>query len=224
MTGLRDCLVAPGWGAFAAMAGFGAIAGQADVSLSVAWTLLFGLWSMPGQVAYLELHDTGIGPIALIGAVTVANIRMLPLTIASIPLLRDGGGVRPADFLLAQLNSVTAYVQLADMAERIPDRPRRARHFLGFCVGTLILTGPATAIGYVLARSLPIIPLQAMVFLAPLYVLLLAGRSGKANVIISVAAGALLVPIAHLVSPAWGIVGGGTLAGSIAFLVTRKRT
>ena len=76
--GFRDCVVAPGWGVFAAMAGFGSIAGEAGETLSRSLILMVGLWSMPGQVAFVELSAEGVLGWTLVIAVTVANLRMLP--------------------------------------------------------------------------------------------------------------------------------------------------
>ena len=105
--GFRDCVIAPGWGVFAAMAGFGSIAGEAGETLWRSLVLMAGLWSMPGQVAFVELSAEGVLGWTLILAVTVANLRMLPLTLASIPLLRDKPGITIRHFWLAQINSVT---------------------------------------------------------------------------------------------------------------------
>ena len=70
------------------MAGFGSIAGEAGETLLRSLVLMAGLWSMPGQVAFVELSAEGVLGWTLIIAVTVANLRMLPLTLASMPLLR----------------------------------------------------------------------------------------------------------------------------------------
>jgi len=221
--GMKDCVIAPGWGVFAAMAGFGSIAGDAGESLWRSLVLMAGLWSMPGQIAFVELFAEGVVGWTLIIAVTVANLRMLPLTLASIPLLREETGVASRHLWLAQINSVTAFVQLMDSAARITDRRNLGRYFEGFCLGTLILGALGTAAGYTLASRLPEQGVRTLIFVTPLYLLLLTGRTRDAMMLTAALLGCVLVPFAHLWSADWGVVIGGVVAGTIAFVVTERR-
>lgn len=221
--GFRDCVVAPGWGVFAAMAGFGSIAGDAGETLWRSLILMGGLWSMPGQVAFVELHAEGVLGWTLIIAVTVANLRMLPLTLASIPLLRDKQGITTRHFWLAQINSVTAFVQLIDAAARITDRRELGRYFEGFCLGTLILGALGTAIGHTLASQLPAQGVRALIFVTPLYLLLLTGRTRDSMMLAAAVLGCIFVPLAHLWSAEWGVIVGGLFAGTLAFAAIEWR-
>ena len=221
--GFRDCVVAPGWGVFAAMAGFGSIAGEAGESLWRALVLMAGLWSMPGQVAFVELSAEGVVGLSMIVAVTVANLRMLPLTLASIPLLRDERGIRPRHFWLAQINSVTGFVQLKDASGRIEDQRSLARYFEGFCVGTLLLGALGTTLGHSLASHLPEQGLRTLIFVTPLYLLLLTVRTRDAMMLSAAALGCVAVPLGHLWSADWGVIAGGLAAGTLAFAVNETR-
>lgn len=221
--GFRDCVVAPGWGVFAAMAGFGSIAGEAGETLSRSLILMVGLWSMPGQVAFVELSAEGVLGWTLVIAVTVANLRMLPLTLASIPLLRDKPGITIRHFWLAQINSVTGFVQLTDAAARIEDRRRLCRYFEGFCLGTLILGALGTTLGHTAASLLPEQGVRALIFVTPLYLLLLTGRTRDSMMLSAAALGCIFVPVAHSWSADWGIVLGGLIAGTLAFTVIELR-
>jgi len=223
LQGFRDCVVAPGWGVFAAMAGFGSIAGEAGESLWRSLVLMTGLWSMPGQVAFVELTADGVLGWTLIVAVTVANLRMLPLTLASIPLLRDARGIRPRHFWLAQINSVTGFVQLKDAAARITDQQSLARYFEGFCLGTLLLGALGTTLGHSLASHLPDEGLRTLIFVTPLYLLLLTARTRDPMMLTAAALGCGAVPLAHLWSADWGVIAGGLVAGTLAFAVNEAR-
>jgi hypothetical protein len=217
--GFRDCVVAPGWGVFAAMAGFGSIAGETGETLWRSLVIMAGLWSMPGQVAFVELSAEGVLGWTLIIAVTVANLRMLPLTLASIPMLRDKPGITIRHFWLAQINSVTGFVQLTDAAGRIADRRRLDRYFEGFCLGTLVLGALGTTIGHTLASQLPAQGVRTLIFVTPLYLLLLAGRTRDSMMLSAAILGCIFVPVAHLWSADWGVVLGGLVAGTVAFAV-----
>ena len=173
---------------------------------------------MPGQVAFVQLSSEGVLGWTLVIAVTIANLRMLPLTLASIPLVRDKPGITIRHFWLAQINSVTGFVQLTDAAARIDDRRSLDRYFEGFCIGTLILGAAGTAIGHTLASKLPEQGIRALIFVTPLYLLLLSGRTRDSMMLGAAVLGCIFVPIAHTWSADWGVIVGGLIGGTLAFI------
>jgi len=174
---------------------------------------------MPGQVAFVELSTEGVLGWTLIIAVTIANLRMLPLTIASIPLLREKPGITIRHFWLAQINSVTGFVQLTDAAGRIESRQKLDRYFEGFCLGTLALGALGTILGHTAASQLPEQGVRALIFVTPLYLLLLTGRTRDSMMLCAAALGCIIVPIAHSWSADWGVILGGLVGGTLAFSV-----
>lgn len=222
-SGLVEGMFGPGLGTFAAMTGFGSLAGDAGTPLWAAVALTIGVWSMPGQVAFVDLYSSGASLLVVLLIVTVANIRMFPLTIATIPLLREGRGIKASHFMMAQLNSVTSYVRLADVADRESDVRARIGFFTAFTIGTFVVGTIGTILGFTLAENLPAAGVQALIFLTPLYLLLLTARSPKAQVQLAVVAGCVLVPAFHVWIGALGIVVGGVVAGTIAFVATSWR-
>ncbi len=222
-SGLVEGMFGPGLGSFAAMTGFGALAGDAGTPLWAAVALTIGVWSMPGQVAFVELYASGASLLLVLLVVTVANVRMFPLTIATIPLLREGRGVKANQFMMAQLNSVTSYVRLADVSDRESDVKARVEFFTAFTIGTFVVGTIGTILGFTLAENLPAAGVQALIFVTPLYLLLLTARSPKAQVQLAVVAGCVLVPVFHVWIGALGIVVGGVVAGTIAFVATSWR-
>lgn len=219
LKGFRDCAVAPGWGVFAAMLGFGSIAADLGEPLWRSIALTVGLWSMTGQLAYIEMTSNGIVGWTVILAVTVANIRLLPLTLATIPLIRTRSGLAHHHFLVAQMNSVTSYVQLTHAAHQIPDRSTLAMYFNGVCIAALMLGISGTLIGHMAANSLPTEVVRTLIFTTPLYMLLLSGRTPDHAMFGAALLGCLLVPIAQIWSPDWGVIIGGIAAGTIAFAI-----
>lgn len=222
-SGLIEGMFGPGLGTFAAMTGFGSLAADAGTPLWAAVALTIGVWSMPGQVAFVDLYASGASFLAVMLIVTVANVRMFPLTIATIPLLRQGPSVTPEHFLLAQLNSVTSYVRLVDVTAKERDVSSRIGFFIAFTIGTLIVGTIGTILGFTLAGNLPAAGVQALVFITPLYLLLLTARSPKAQVQLSVLAGCLLVPAFFAWMGSSGILVGGLIAGTLAYITTTRR-
>lgn len=222
-SGLVEGIFGPGLGTFAAMTGFGALAGDAGTPLWAAVALTIGVWSMPGQVAFVDLHSAGVTLLVVLVTVTVANVRMFPLTIATIPLLRKATGAKPSHFVLAQLNSVTSFVRLGDFAAGVPNIEARRAFFTAFTLGTFVVGTAGTIVGFTLADNLPATGVQALVFVTPLYLLLLTARSPKSQIQLSVLAGCLLVPTFYAWIGGLGIVVGGLVAGTLVFLATMKR-
>ena len=125
--------------------------------------------------------------------------------------------------MMAQLNSVTSYVRLADVSDRESDVMARVEFFTAFTIGTFVVGTIGTILGFTLAESLPAAGVQALIFVTPLYLLLLTARSPKAQVQLAVVAGCVLVPAFHAWIGDLAIVLGGVVAGSIAFVATSWR-
>ena len=221
--GMKHCLQAPGIGLFAAMSGFGALAKDSGVSLLIALGMTGGMWSTPGQVAFVELFATGVGGVALIASVTIANVRMFPLTIALMPLLRTRQGVEPAHYVMAHINSVTSFVQVVEMCRHVSEKRLRTAYFFGFTTACMSAGLLGTALGYTMAARMPGLIARALMLVTPLFMLLLAARSSRRAVLASVALGCALVPLGYTVSTDWGLLTGGVLAGTLAFGFERMR-
>ncbi len=221
--GMKHCVRAPGIGLFAAMSGFGALAKDSGVSLLIALGMTGGMWSTPGQVAFVELFAAGVGGVALIASVTIANVRMFPLTIATMPLLRKRPGVENVHFWMAHVNSVTSFVQVVEMCRHVSEKNLRAAYFFGFTTACMSLGLLGTAFGYTMAARMPGLIARALMLITPLFMLLLAAQSSRRAVLLSVVLGCALVPAGYLVSTNWGLLTGGVLAGTLAFAIERAR-
>lgn len=208
------------------MLGFGSIAADLGEPLWRCLLLTVGLWSMTGQLAFVELTAKGVVGWTVVLAVTIANIRLLPLTLATIPLIRTRPGLAREHFWVAQINSVTSYVQLTHAAHAIADRTTLSRYFHGVCVAALVLGLSGTILGHTAASLLPPEVVRMLIFTTPLYMLLLSGRTPDHAMFGAALLGCVLVPLASAWSPDWGVIIGGVVAGTIAFAIgeeLRKR-
>jgi predicted branched-subunit amino acid permease len=87
----------------------------------------------------------------------------------------------------------------------------------------LIVGTIGTVLGFSLAGALPAAGVQALIFVTPLYLLLLTARSPKVQVQLSVVAGCLLVPGFSAWMGSMGMLAGGVVAGSLAYVATTRR-
>jgi hypothetical protein len=220
--GFKVCILGPGWGVFTSMMGFGTLAAEASVPILHALILMLGLWSMPGLIAFVDLYNSGIGIFALVIATGIANVRVLPVTIATIPEIRTSQRVTPAHFFYAQVNSVNAYLALLNAKQKLEGRRLLTQYFVGFSMGTLFLGSAGLIVGMTVAGSVSPEVLRVLIFATPLYILLLAASSRRGSILLSIAAGGLVIPYAQTLSADWGVVIGGVIAGTAAFFVARR--
>jgi predicted branched-subunit amino acid permease len=77
-------------------------------------------------------------------------------------------------------------------------------------------------VGYLLAGSLPPLVKQGLVFVGPLYfVLILTGETRTRHGIAALACGAVAGPLIYTIAPEWSVLLGGLVGGSVAFVALR---
>lgn len=221
--GIRDCFAAPGWGILASMTGFGTIAADLGEPLWRTLALTIGIWSMTGQLAFVQLTAENAASWTIVLAVTVANLRLLPLTLATIPLIRLQQGHSPHHLWIAQINSVTAFVQLLHVRRSFDDRRALHFYFLGFAITCLLFGIAGTTLGHTAAATLPAEVIRTLVFTTPLYILLLSGRTPDGTLFNAALLGCVIVPLASEWNSDWGIIVGGVAAGTLAFALGERR-
>jgi predicted branched-subunit amino acid permease len=75
-----------------------------------------------------------------------------------------------------------------------------------------------TAVGYELAAFLPPLVRQGLVFIGPLYfVLILTGETRTRHGVVALACGAVAGPLTYLASPQWSVLLGGLVGGTLAW-------
>jgi len=108
---------------------------------------------------------------------------------------------------------------------RFPDvaPAHRFAWFIGFALTNWMACLAATGAGFALADSMPPLVRQGLVFVGPLYFLLiLTGETRTRQGIIALACGAVIGPLVHLVSPQWSVMLGGLVGGTLAWAWARR--
>jgi predicted branched-subunit amino acid permease len=197
--------------------GFGSLVHGAGLDV---WPGLFSTftgWALPGQIVVIELYSLGGALFVVAAAVAMTNARLLPMTVALMPYLRAPGTPRWRYYLVAHFVAVTAWAAAMRVCPTLPPG-QRLPYFAGFGAALWSMCLMATATGFYLAGGLPGVVTLGLVFLNPIYFMLVfvadARHRGR---ILALAVGALLGPPLHLVSADWGLLITGVLAGSIAF-------
>ena len=99
---------------------------------------------------------------------------------------------------------------------------------LPYYTGMTLILWPATLLatagGYFLASALPQYVTLGLVFLNPIYFMLIfVAEFRQPERVLALVLGAVLGPLLHLVEPDWGLLATGLIAGTAAFLLTRWR-
>jgi predicted branched-subunit amino acid permease len=206
----------------AGYAGFGALAAAHDIPFAVAVASTVVLWALPGQIVLIEMYTLAAPLAATVLAVMLTSARFLPMTLVLVPELRDARHRQWKYYLAAQLLSLSGWTMAMARFPDIP-RPHRLAWFYGFTLVLIAVSAASTAAGYLGADRLPPLARLALVFMAPLYYLLiLTGAARDRIAILGLACGAVAGPLAYLAAPEWSVLLAGLAGGSVAYFVLKK--
>jgi len=221
--GLRAAIGVPALVLAASYLGFGSLVRSSGMALPHGLASTVSGWALPGQVALVELFAAGTSVIAIAVAVGLTNARLMPMTIALMPWLRAPGRPRWHYFAAAHLVAVTGWVHALRHCPSLPPADRLP-YFVGFSLVLWSASLSATAAGFVLAGMVPAEVSLGLVFLNPIYFMLVLGAdaqtAGRARAW-ALALGAVTGPAFHRIDPDWGLLATGAVAGTAAFLADR---
>jgi predicted branched-subunit amino acid permease len=203
--------------------GMGALAH--DFGFSSWWLALSTVlvWAAPVQVILISALGAGSALIEAALAVSLSAIRLFPMVVALLPLLR-GEGTRLRDLLLpAHFTSVSMWVESIRLLPGLP-RERRIAFCNGLSVGYMSTAASFGFVGYYLAAELPPLLAGALLFLTPMSFLLSTARNAKAMIdklalVLGLLLGTILTATHVQLDLMWTGIGGGTLA----YIVYRLR-
>jgi len=211
---------------FSTYLGIGALAH--DTRFSLGWALASTLlvWAGPAQIILISTLGSGATAVQAAVAVTVSAIRLFPMVVSVLPMLRTPHTRRRHLVLAAHFVAVTLWVECFRLLPLVP-RERRIVFVHGFGCGLLIVCLTATALGYGLAANLPQLFAAAILLLTPLAFLLSTARNRKQiSDVLALVLGLALYPLVSTLQTGVDILISGMSAGSIAYGVHwwRERT
>jgi predicted branched-subunit amino acid permease len=201
---------------FGTYIGIGALA--YDFGFSLLWVCLSTvlIWAGPAQVILISALGGGAALIEVAIAVGLSGVRLLPMVVSLLPILRTPQ-TRQRDLILpAHFTAVSMWVESMRIAPQV-----EPKHRIAFCNGLGTGYGSsaliATVIGYYLAARLPLLMTAGLLFLTPLSFLISVVRNSRVLI------DRLALVLGLVIGPAlayrnvdldilWAGVGGGTLA------------
>jgi predicted branched-subunit amino acid permease len=202
---------------FATYLGIGALAHDTHFSLGWALGSTLLVWAGPAQIILISTLGSGATVLQAAIAVTVSAIRLFPMVVSVLPMMRTPRTKRRELVLATHFIAVTLWVECFRLLPRVPRGCRIAfTHGLG--VGLVSVCLVATTIGYGLAANLPQLFGAAILLLTPLAFLLSTARNCRQLAdILALGLGLALYPLAATLHSGVDILISGVSAGTIAY-------
>jgi predicted branched-subunit amino acid permease len=199
--------------------GIGALAHGFGLS---AWWLTLStvlVWAGPAQVVLISALGTGSAPFEVAIAVSLTGIRLLPMVVTLLPMLRRPS-TRLRDLVLpTHFTSVSMWIESLRALPALP-RERRLVFCNGLSAGYMAAAVSAGLLGFYLAAELPKLFAGALLFITPMSFLVSTARNArmmmdKLALLLGLVLGTALAASHVELDLLWAGVGGGTLAYAV---------
>jgi predicted branched-subunit amino acid permease len=202
---------------FATYIGIGALAHDTHFSLAWALAATVFVWAGPAQIILISTLGSGATVVQAAIAVTVSAIRLFPMVVSVMPLMRTPQTKRRHLILVAHLTAVTLWVECFRFLPHVP-RERRITFINGLGSGLVCIGVLATILGYELAANLSQLFAAAILMLTPLAFLFSTARNSRELAdIVALVLGLALYPLAAMLNSGADILVSGVSAGTIAY-------
>jgi predicted branched-subunit amino acid permease len=208
---------------FATYIGIGALAH--DFGFSATWVVLSTLliWAAPAQVILISALAAGAPLLEVALAVTLSAVRLLPMVVSLLPLLKEDRTPTRRLILPAHFTAISMWVESLRLLPQIP-REQRVAFCNGLGAGLLISAVSASAIGFYLAAGLPAAFAAALLFLTPLSFLISVVRnSGLLVERLAFGIGLVVGPALAAMSIGLDLLWSGLIGGTVAYGIHRLR-
>lgn len=206
---------------FGTYVGIGALAH--DLGFGVGWTLAATvlIWAAPGQVVLISALGSGGSLIEAALAVSISGVRLLPMVVALLPLIR-APSVRSWKLLApAHFTAISVWVEAMRLLPAVP-REHRIGFVNGLGLGLLVPTAAGTIVGFYLAARLPPTFAAALLFLTPMSFLVSVARNSRHLVDrLALAFGLTVGPALAVADVQFDLLWTGLLGGTLAYGIDR---
>jgi predicted branched-subunit amino acid permease len=196
-----------------------------DLGFPLFWTVLttLAMWAAPAQVILISALGAGAAPLEVALAVGLSSMRLLPMVVALLPLVKTPR-TRTRDVLVT--THLTAISMWIETLRLIPKVPRQARIAFANGVGACLMAAAtaATIAGYHLAQTLPGLLVAGLLFLSPMSFLMSAVQSARITADwVALLAGLVLAPLLAWRGVDLDLMWTGIIGGIAAYAAQRLR-
>lgn len=208
---------------FGTYIGIGALA--YDFNFSLLWVMASTalVWAGPAQVILISTLGGGAQLIEVAIAVGLSGVRLLPMVVSLMPVLRGPKTRAHQLFLPVHFTAVSMWVESMRLGPQMP-MERRIPFVNGIATCYMISAMTATVAGYYLAARLPVLFTAALLFLTPMSFLVSIARNSALLVDrLALLFGLILGPILAYQSIELDVMWAGIAGGTLAYLAHRVR-
>ena len=215
--GLANLFSIPAFVLISAFIGFGGLARDAGIPLAHLIFMVPVIWALPSHLLVVTGIVSGAALPTIALAVTLASIRMLPMTMALVPVIRSPGSKVWHLLLASNMVAVTAWVHTLGRATDIP-REGRLPYFVGFGGAMMVTTTAVAGIVHLLATTFSPVIMAALYFLTPIYFATSIWNTARVKAeYLALVLGFALGPLFALHYPQTNILLAGLVGGVAAF-------
>ncbi len=203
--------------------GLGALAH--DFGLTAWWLTAstIVIWAAPAQVILISTLGAGAAFLEIAIAVSLSAVRLFPMVVALLPLVRPAMKTKGDYALVTHLTSVSMWVESLRLLPGIKPEFRLAFCY-GLSVGYMATAVVFGLIGFYLAAGLPPLLAAALLFLTPMSFLTSTARNCRQMIdILAFIFGIVLGPLLAWYQVGLDLLWTGMLGGGLAYGIHRLR-
>jgi predicted branched-subunit amino acid permease len=196
-----------------------------DFGFSAAWVAVSTvlIWAAPAQVILITSVGAGAPVVEAAIAVTLSGIRLFPMVVALLPLLRGAGRRFTTLLVPAHFTSISMWIESLRVLPGM-DSQWRLAFCNGLSVGYMSVAVVFGFVGFYLAAGLPPLFAAALLFLTPMSFLISTARTAIAMIDrLALVLGLLIGPVLVWQQVELDLMWTGVAGGSIAYGVHRLR-
>lgn len=220
--GVKHAFGVPALGLGSSMFAFGAFLHSAGFDIYQSFFSTFFTFALPGQFVMAETILAGGTLLNIFLAVLLTNSRLYPMTVNITPLIRNSNVPKWKQYLGAHFIAVTSWFNFFSVQKNIKE-DEKFNYFVGLGGFLWANSVVCTVAGYLFSNLVPHEILIALVFINPMYFLVMTvSNLEEKKIICSILVGATLSIFLNDVFPGWSVLIAGVLAGTLGFFIFRK--
>lgn len=201
--------------------GIGALAH--DFGFSLAWAVIGSvlLWAAPAQVILMTMMAGGAPLVEIALATALSGVRLLPMVISTVPMLRGPRTRGPHLVLAAHFIAVAMWVEAWRLLPGVP-REQRVVYLNGMGTSFCTVAAVSTVAGFFLAALLPAVLTAALLMLTPLAFLMSVTANARALADrLALLLGLVLGPALAIYQVQFDLLWSGVIGGTLAYAAHR---
>lgn len=220
--GVKHAIGVPALGLGSSMFAFGAFLHSAGFDIYQSFFSTFFTFALPGQFVMAETILAGGTLLNIFLAVLLTNSRLYPMTVNITPLIRNSNVPKWKQYIGAHFIAVTSWFNFFSVQKNIKE-DEKFNYFVGLGGFLWANSVVCTVAGYLFSNLVPHQILIALVFINPMYFLVMTvSNLEEKKIICSILVGATLSIFLNDTFPGWSVLIAGVLAGTLGFFIFRK--